>query len=145
MAVALRILISIALVGATLSALHREPLDDGFPISTYPMFASRRGTKVELEYALGVTAKGETRSLPASFSGSSEVLQAAVIYEDAVRVGRNRLAPLCQAVAQEVANDPDLSDIVGVRIVHATHDALALLLRDVRDVEHVRWGCAVQR
>lgn len=145
MAVAARILISIALVGATLSALHRAPLDDGFPISTYPMFASRRGTKIELEYALGVTAKGQTRSLPASFSGSSEVLQAAVIYEDAVRTGGKRLAPLCEAVAREVAGDPDLADIVAVRIVHASHDALALLLRDVRDVEHVRWGCAVQR
>lgn len=145
MARAQRLLISLALVGATLSALHRAPLDDGFPISTYPMFASRRGVVVELEYALGVTAHGKTRSLPASFSGSSEVLQAAVIYEDAVHAGGKRLAPLCQAVAREVAADPDLADVVAVRIVHASHDSLALLLREVRAVEHVRWGCAVSR
>ncbi|MEO8551340.1 MAG: hypothetical protein ABI678_15260 [Kofleriaceae bacterium] len=145
MARAQRLLISVALVGATLSALHRAPLDDGFPISTYPMVAARRGTKLELEYALGVTAKGQTRSLPASFSGSSEVLQAASIYWGAVHAGGKRLAPLCQQVAREVAADPDLTDIVAVRIVHASHDSLALLLRDVREVEHVRWGCAVSR
>jgi hypothetical protein len=73
------------------------------------------------------------------------VLQAAVIYEDAVHAGGKRLAPLCQAVAREVAADPDLADVVAVRIVHASHDSLALLLREVRAVEHVRWGCAVSR
>ena len=140
-----RILISIALVGATLSALVRDPLDDGFPLSTYPMFAQPRTIHYTEDYALGVDRKGVTRPLPAETSGSSEVLQAAALYEDAVQGGGRQLAPLCTAVARRVAADPALADVIAVRIVEGTHDVLALLDRGVRGVEHVRWGCGVQR
>ena len=140
-----RVLISIALVGATLSALLRDPLDDGFPLSTYPMFAQPRTTHYTEDYALGVDRKGVTRPLPAETSGSSEVLQAAALYEDAVQGGGRQLAPLCNAVAKRVAADPSLRDVVAVRIVEGTHDVLALLDHGARGVEHVRWGCAVTR
>ena len=151
-----RVLISLAFVGATLSALHRDPLDDGFPLSTYPMFAQPRTTRFTEDYALGVDRYGVTRPLPAITSGSSEVLQAAELYEDAVRGGGRRLAPLCAAVARAVAGDPALSDVTAVRIVEGTVDVLALLAdrtggneaglpRRALVVEHVRWGCAVER
>ena len=144
MAVA-RVLISIALVGATLSALLRDPLDDGFPLSTYPMFAQPRTIHYTEDYALGVDRKGGTRTLPVETSGSSEVLQAAALYEDAMQGGGRPLAPLCVAVATRVAADPSLGDVVAVRIVEGTHDVLALLDRGTRGVEHVRWGCGVAR
>lgn len=137
--------VSIALVGAVLSALLRAPLDDGFPLSTYPMFATVRGTRLTEDYAIGITATGAARSLPPVVSGSSEVLQAAVVYEDAVHAGGRRLGPLCTAIAAEVAADPAFADITAVRIVEGTHDALALLEHGTRAVEHVRWGCAVAR
>ncbi|MEO6773168.1 MAG: hypothetical protein ABI467_09100 [Kofleriaceae bacterium] len=148
-----RILISLAFVGATLSALHRDPLDDGFPISTYPMFAQPRTTWFTEDYALGADRHGVTRPLPAATSGTGEVLQAAALYEDAVHAGGRQLAPLCAAVARRVAADPALRDLVAVRIVEGTHDVLALLAgeprggagRAPRGAEHVRWGCPVVR
>jgi hypothetical protein len=140
-----RVLISLAFVGATLSALIRDPLDDGFPVSTYPMFAQPRTIHYTEDYALGVDRMGATRPLPAETSGSSEVLQAAAVYEDAVHGGGKQLGPLCTAVAQRVAADPELHDVVAVRIVEGTHDVLALLDRGTRGPERVRWGCAVVR
>jgi hypothetical protein len=139
------IAISVALVGATLSALLRDPLDDGFPLSTYPMFAQPRTTRYTEDYALGVDRKGVTSPLPVKTSGSSEVLQAAAIYEDAVHGGGKQLGPLCNAVALRVAADPDLDDVVAVRIVEGTHDVLALLGDGTRGPERMRWGCAVVR
>jgi len=135
-----RAVISIALVGATLSALHRDPLDDGFPISTYPMFATKRGTRFELIYALGVTSSGETRPLPSEVTGTGEVLQAAVVYEDAVHAGTKALASLCATIATRVA-----SDIVSVRIVEGYVDAVELLVHGKRGNERFRWACQVRR
>ena len=43
--------VSIALLGATLEPLIREPWEDGFPLSPYPMFAFNRPTKLSIEYA----------------------------------------------------------------------------------------------
>ena len=140
-----RVLISIALLGATLSALLRDPLDDSFPLSTYPMFAQPRTIHYTEDYALGVDRTGATRPLPAETSGSREVLQAAALYEDAVHGGGRQLAPLCNAVAHRVAGDPALGDVVAVRIIEGTHDVLRLLDTGVRGQEHVRWACGVPR
>jgi hypothetical protein len=138
--VAARLVISVALIGATLSALHRDPLDDGFPISTYPMFAQKRGTKLTLVYGLGVTASGATRPLPSEVTGTGEVLQAAVVYEDAAHAGPKALAALCAAIAGRVA-----SDIVSVRIVEGTHDAVGILVNNTRGAEHFRAACQVPK
>ena len=135
-----RVLISVALLGATLSALHRDPLDDGFPISTYPMFATKRGTQLEMIYGLGVTASGETRPLPSDVTGTGEVLQAAVVYEDAVHAGSKALASLCATIATRVA-----SDIVSVRIVQSNLDAIELLVHGKRGNERFRWACQVPK
>jgi len=140
-----RVLISLALIGATLSALLRDPLDDGFPLSTYPMFAQPRTIHFTEDYALGIDRKGASRPLPSDTSGSSEVLQAAALYEDAVHGGGRQLAALCTAVARRGAGAPRLDDVGAVRIVEGTHDVLQLLAAGTRGSEHVRWACGVDR
>jgi hypothetical protein len=137
--------VSIALVTAVASAVVRDPLDDGFPISTYPMFAQPRTTRLELAYALGVTRDGRTRSLRSQVVGTSELLQAAAIYDDAVHGGAPTLARLCGSIAATVARDPAYAELVAVRIVAGSHEAIALLLHGTRGVEHVRWVCPVVR
>ena len=132
--------VSIVLVAATLSALLRDPLDDGFPLSTYPMFASKRSTKLGVGYALGVRGDGTSYPLSSEAVGTGEVLQAAAVYDAAIGRGRESLAPLCTAIA---ANVPD--DVVMVRIVEGIHDAVDLLVRDQRGPEHTRWQCRVKR
>lgn len=137
--------ISIALIGATLWPLAKDPRDDGFPLSTYPMFASRRSTVQTYHYALGVTAAGERRILHPRVVGTREVLQALRAIQRAVAAGRKEAAKLCGSIASRVASDDDFRDVVAIRIVTGTHDAVDYLARDRvgRETELLR--CEVVR
>lgn len=136
-------MISIALIGATLSPLARAPADDGFPLSTYPMFAWRRPTQLTMSYALAVTPAG-TRPIPPRLVGSAEVLQARATIDRAVRQGGGELAALCQRIAAAVRG-AGLADVTQIRIVTGTHDAVDFLVRGVRGPERERTSCAVRR
>lgn len=142
---ALAAVTSLALVGATLWPLVREPYDDGFPLSTYPMFAARRQTVQTYRYALGEMAGGGRRTLRPDLLGTGEVLQALRVVDRAFAGGRDGLARLCDQIAARVAADAELSDIAAIRLVSGTHDAVEYLARDRvgREVEHLR--CAVRR
>lgn len=137
--------VSLALIAATLWPVLRDPRDDGFPLSTYPMFASKRPTQQTYHYALGETAAGERRTLSPGLVGTGEILQALRVIERAVAGGRGELAKLCDAIAARVAADDDRADIIAIRFVTGTHDAVEYLARDKvgREVEMLR--CAVKR
>jgi hypothetical protein len=137
--------VSLALIGATLEPLVRDPYDDGFPLSTYPMFASRRPTVLTLHYALGEGRGGERRILAPILVGTGEVLQAIRVIDRAVAGGRAEVARLCSAIAARVAADPDWADVVAIRIVTGTHDALDYLSRDRVGKETERLRCEVKR
>jgi hypothetical protein len=136
--------VSLALIAATLWPLVRDPREDSFPLSTYPMFAWKRETKQTFRYALGETAAGERRTLRPILVGTNEVLQAIRVFDRAIR-DRSELVRLCDAIADRVARDDDFRDVVAIRIVTGTHDAVEYLARDVvgRETEHLR--CAVKR
>jgi hypothetical protein len=142
---AFALIVSIALIAAALSPLVRRPDDDGFPLSTYPMFAWRRPQVLAMSYPLGVTAEGVERYLSPELIGSSEVLQAAAIVERAVARRGAEVARLCEAIARRVAASPAHRDVAAIRIVTGTHDAVELLVRDRsgREIEHGR--CDVPR
>jgi hypothetical protein len=137
--------VSLALLAATLWPVLGDPRDDGFPLSTYPMFASKRPTLQTYRYALGETAAGARRTLSPMLVGTGEVLQAIRVIDRAVAGGRVEQTKLCEAIAARAASDDDFSDIVAVRIVTGTHDAVEYLARDVigRETELLR--CAVKR
>jgi len=137
--------ISCVLVGATLSPLLRAPANDGFPLSTYPMFAFERPTKLTMSYALGVTATGERRYLSPSIVGSGEVLQARAIVEHAVSRGRSELMALCRRIAESVHPLDGYADVVTIRIVTGTHEAVEFLVRDRVGREVEKATCAVRR
>ncbi len=142
---ALAAAISLALIGATLWPLGKDPRDDGFPLSTYPMFASHRPTRQTYRYALGETASGERRTLSPRLVGTGEVLQAIRVIDRALAAGRGEAARLCEAIAARVATDDARADIVSIRLVTGTHDAVEYLARDQvgRETEILR--CAVKR
>ncbi len=131
--------ISVVLVGATLSPLVRDPVDDGFPLSTYPMFATERPTRLRMSYALGVTTSGERRYLRPFLVGSTEVLQAFTIVALAVHDGPRAQRRLCTEIANRVAASGD-TELATIRIVTGSHDALDVLLHDKlgHEVERVR-------
>ncbi len=137
--------VSLALIGATLWPLIGDPRDDGFPLSTYPMFASNRPTLQTYRYALGETARGQRRTLRPALVGTAEVLQAIRVIDRAVAGGRARIETLCEAIAARVAGDDDFRDVLAIRIVTGTHDAVEYLARDVigREIEMQR--CPVKR
>jgi len=93
-------LISLALLAATLAPLARDPLDDGFPLSTYPMFAFPRATVQTFDYVIGETAAGDRRAIAPELVGSHEVLQARAVIESAVGGGPDALLALCRAIAR---------------------------------------------
>jgi hypothetical protein len=137
--------VSIGLVAATLSPLLRKPADDGFPLSTYPMFAWKRPTKLTMSYAIGETAAGERRYLTPRIIGSGEVLQARAIVERAVGKGGAELAALCTKVAKNVALVDAFDDVVRVRFLSGTHDSIEFLVQGKLGPERERARCEVKR
>jgi hypothetical protein len=137
--------ISLALVAATLWPVLGNPRDDSFPLSTYPMFASRRPTLQTYRYALGETAGGARRTLSPTLVGTAEVLQAIIVIDRAVAGGRTETTKLCERIAARAATDDEFSDVVMIRIVTGTHDAVEYLARDQigRETELAR--CQVLR
>ena len=135
--------VSIALIGATASPVLRGPRDDGFPLSTYPMFATRRPTTLTLDYVVGVTSSGERRTLTPALVGSGEVLQALTIIAQAS--ASHRLPALCHQIAGRVAADPAQREVAAIRIVTGTHDAVEYLVRHHQGPEVERATCAVPR
>jgi hypothetical protein len=137
--------VSIALIGATLSPLLRKPIEDSFPLSTYPMFAWKRPTKLTMSYAIGETASGERRYLVPRVVGSGEVLQARAIVERAVKKGGKELAALCEKVAANVAQLDRFGDVARIRVMSGTHDSIDFLIEHELGPEFERAKCEVKR
>jgi hypothetical protein len=139
------VVVSLALIGATLWPVVRDPREDSFPLSTYPMFAWKRTTLQTYRYAVGETSTGQRRTLSPRVVGTAEVLQALRVLERSIAGGRGAALKLCEQIAARVAVDDELADIVAIRMVSGTHDAIDYLVRGVvgRETELVR--CAVPR
>jgi hypothetical protein len=137
--------VSVALIAATLSPLARDPEDDGYPLSTYPMFAWKRPTKLTMSYAIGETSDGKRHYLAPRILGSGEVLQARAIVERAVRSGGAELAKFCEKVAKNVAELDRFDDVTRIRILSGTHDSIDFLVRGQLAPETERGKCEVKR
>ena len=137
--------VSLALIAATLWPLVRDPRDDRFPLSTYPMFASKRPTEQTFRYALGETAVGGRRTLSPALVGTGEILQALRVFDHAVAGGKPEMAKLCAAIAERVAADDEHADVVAIRLVTGTHDAVEYLARDQVGNETELLRCPVTR
>jgi hypothetical protein len=109
------------------------------------MFAFKRPTKQTFRYALGVTAAGERRTLTPLLVGTAEVLQAIRVLDRAVAGGQGAIRELCRTIAARVASEDAFRDIVAVRIVTGTHDAVEYLARNVVGLETELARCEVTR
>ena len=109
------------------------------------MFGEPRPTRLTMDYALGETARGERRTLSPRRAGTGEVLQAYALFERAVHGPREGLQRLCGEIAARVANDPAYRDVVAVRIVTGSHDAVDYLVHHHIGEERERLRCLVLR
>ncbi len=136
-------ILSIAVLLVVASPILREPWNDGFPLSPYAMFAFARPTKLTMDYGLGETATGQRVYLTPRIVGSGEVLQALNVIARARAAGK--LPELCATIAARVATLPKYRDVVAIRIVSGTHDAVEFLVRDQIGKEVERARCVVKR
>lgn len=98
-----------------------------------------------MHYAVGLGAGGERLLLAPSVVGTGEVLQAMRVIDRSVTSGPLEIAKLCDRIAKNVAADDEFRDVVNVRIVTGTHDAVEYLARDVVGRERERRTCKVPR
>jgi hypothetical protein len=109
------------------------------------MFAnSRPESTMSLSYAVGVTRDGGRAWIAPKFVANGEVLQARAVIARAVGGGKGEAARLCRSIAGLLASTGALPEVVQVRIVTGTHDAVAYLTgRDQIGKENVHAECPV--
>jgi len=115
-----------AAVAAVVGVVGVVPLvtdRDSFPLSTFPMFASRRSSAEQVTTAVAVADDGRVvRLSPERIAGTDEVIQAAATVRTAVQQGR--ADDLCAEIATRLAGaDADSGVVVAVEVVTERYDA----------------------
>lgn len=112
---------------------YRRPLTervDGFPLSWYPMFSTKRRRRPWLTYPVGVAADGVRRYLPSDALGPGDINQVRrQLYRIAVREHRPEVYAV--ALAGRVARRRDCADLVRVAILRTRFDLDTCLLDQV--------------
>jgi hypothetical protein len=115
-----RVALLAALAAVVLWPAVRPSGGDGFPLSTYPMFAHDTGSVVAIATAVGIDAEGgEHRLDPHAIGGGDEPVLAAEAAR--VAVGEGSAAAYCGEVADRV-DDPS---IVTIEVRTEVRDAVA--------------------
>ena len=107
------LLFGLGLIAATAWPMFRDPPQDSFPLSNFPMFSSVRGESW-IHVVMGFDEAGVGRPIPPRLIGSLEVMQAAETIRKAV--ARKQSPTLCARVAERVAEHPDYGDIVRLEV-----------------------------
>ena len=104
-------------VGIVPLALDR----DSYPLSTYPMFSSRRTSAETVDTAVLVLGDGTVERLtPDEIAGTDEVIIAAVTVSESIR--DDTVADLCAEIAERVGPSDGAATI---EVVTETFDAIA--------------------
>lgn len=106
-----------------------EPSQDGFPLSTYPMFAQRRGRVHEVVSARAVAADGNAVLVPPALIANAETMQAIRTLSRAIRAGEREAQLLCARIAERLAavDDGALQRATRVELVTERVDAIDYL------------------
>jgi hypothetical protein len=100
-----------------------HPDRDGFPLSTYPMFSSRRTSAEPLSTVVGIDAAGGRHWLdPGLVNGTSEVVQAAAVV--ATDIASGTAGRLCTDVAERVAAGSRAATLARIEVVTVRYDAV---------------------
>ncbi|MGH9228089.1 MAG: hypothetical protein ACRD07_05035 [Acidimicrobiales bacterium] len=109
---------AVAVPGVRLLASPDAP--DGFPLSTYPMFAHDPGRVAVLPTAVVITPSGDVERLsPETIAGTDQVIQAATTVRRAIDRGGAASVALCRDIAARVEGAGT------VAVVVEEHDAIA--------------------
>lgn len=112
-----RTIVTIAFAGLLLSPLFGSA--DGFPLSTYPMYAAPRPAEATFIVARGVSVSADTVALSTSeIAGTRDPLIAEAYLRDAVAGGAERVERACASIASRASGQL----VVQVEIRSQRHD-----------------------
>lgn len=118
-----RVLVTSAVVGALVAPVVFD--EDGFPLSTYPMYSRTRSTEVAFATAHAVAGSQPPHRLSLGIIGASDdPLIVAGELRAAIRTGR--ADERCREIASRWAEHRDESDPTEVEIVTELHDVVQL-------------------
>ncbi len=109
-------------LGLSLKPVFGSPHEDGYPFSSYPMFAGRR-SQPQFAVAQMQDKKGDWQKVAPRYLGTDEVMQAAATIRKASR-SKKRAGRLCRAIAERVATEEPAGAFQRVQIVRVTYDPL---------------------
>ena len=103
------LVVSAVVAALFLEPAFRDPSEDSFPLSTFPMFsAAKRDPALVITQVLAVAPDGTRKPLPPELAtGNLEVIQALQMIRNEVYGGRKRAAKFCREVAGRVRDAPE--------------------------------------
>lgn len=114
---------------------------DSFPLSTYPMFARKRG-KPRMYQLVGKTESGTFQKLSPELLGTSEVLQAKVLIRRAARAGKKEQRKLCRQVAKNIVGrsqvKTELRQVQEVHLLRVRFDPIGYFTESPEPIEQKR-------
>jgi hypothetical protein len=118
--------VSVSLLAAALYPALRDPEDDSFPLSTYPMFARDRPRVARINAALALGRDGTETALSPLLIGSPEAMQAIRILNRSLQTGEKSARALCRAIAGRVAQSahPEFTGARKIALVTDTIDVI---------------------
>lgn len=125
-----------ALLGATAAPALSDPSDDGFPLSTYPMFAEDRGRVAPVVRAVAIGTDGSERRVPAVLLANSEPMQALQTLRKTIAAGPGEAVRLCRAVASRIraSGDSELASQSRLELQTVRVDSVAYLAGEAEPV-----------
>ena len=145
MARAYAYVVGLLVVGAVIWPVWRQPRLDSFPLSTYPMFSTRRAHP-QLARALGVDAAGRRVALPPQVVANDEVMQAAAMLHRALRARPQGRQRFCREVAARAAKQKTLAHLVAIEFVRQRYDPIRYFSQGpVPELRRVVTHCPIVR
>ena len=114
--------LGVAVVAA--SPLLRSPLNDGYPLSTFPMFAEPL-EKPSFYSAEGVRPDSSRVMIPAELIAHGAAMQSVQALQDAHARGAQTLRQMCERIAKQVPRHASLQNVQRVELVTAQYDPVA--------------------
>lgn len=126
------------------SPLLRKPLDDGFPLSTFPMFAEPLEQPIFYS-AEGVLPDRSRVMVPAELIANGAAMQSVWTLQSAHAQGKQVLRQLCERIAKQVPQDAKLRQAQRVEIVSTRYDPIAYFVSGPAPLEReVLYKCKVR-
>jgi hypothetical protein len=101
--------VSVVAAALVMTPAFRDPSEDSFPLSTFPMFSgAKRDPDLVITQVLAVLPDGTRRPLPPELAtGNEEVIQALQMIHNEAYGERKRATEFCKEVAARVRAAPD--------------------------------------